>query len=61
VSGTTAISAHRGGSAFAKSDSYEGYGSALEAGAEYVEFDVRRTGRSRSRRPALGWRPAPDA
>jgi glycerophosphoryl diester phosphodiesterase len=43
VSGTAAISAHRGGSEFAKSDSYEAYGSALEAGAEYVEFDVRRT------------------
>jgi len=43
MSGTTAISAHRGGSEFAKADSYEAYSSALEAGAEYVEFDVRRT------------------
>jgi glycerophosphoryl diester phosphodiesterase len=43
MSGTTAISAHRGGSEFAKADSYEAYRGALEAGAEYVEFDVRRT------------------
>jgi len=43
MSGTTAISAHRGGSEFAKADSNEAYRSALEAGAEYVEFDVRRT------------------
>ena len=43
MGGTTAISAHRGGSEFAKADSYEAYRSALEAGAEYVEFDVRRT------------------
>jgi glycerophosphoryl diester phosphodiesterase len=43
MSGTTAISAHRGGSEFAGADSYEAYHRALEAGAEYVEFDVRRT------------------
>jgi len=43
MSGTTAISAHRGGSEFARSDSNEAYCGALEAGAEYVEFDVRRT------------------
>ena len=43
MSGSTAISAHRGGSEFAKADSYEAYRGALEAGAEYVEFDVRRT------------------
>ena len=39
----TAISAHRGGSEFAPEGSYAAYRSALEAGAEYVEFDVRRT------------------
>jgi glycerophosphoryl diester phosphodiesterase len=38
-----AISAHRGGCDTARSDTYEAYCSALEAGAEYVEFDVRRT------------------
>jgi glycerophosphoryl diester phosphodiesterase len=43
MSGSTAISAHRGGSEFATADGYEAYRSALEAGAEYVEFDVRRT------------------
>ena len=43
MSGTTAISAHRGGREFAPAGSYEAYRSALEAGAEYVEFDVRRT------------------
>jgi glycerophosphoryl diester phosphodiesterase len=39
----TAISAHRGGGEFAPEGSYAAYRSALEAGAEYVEFDVRRT------------------
>jgi glycerophosphoryl diester phosphodiesterase len=39
----TAISAHRGGREFAPEGSYAAYRSALEAGAEYVEFDVRRT------------------
>jgi glycerophosphoryl diester phosphodiesterase len=43
MSGTTAISAHRGGNEFALAGSYEAYRGALEAGAEYVEFDVRRT------------------
>lgn len=38
-----AISAHRGGGNTARSDTYEAYRGALEAGAEYVEFDVRRT------------------
>ena len=38
-----AISAHRGGCDTARSDTYEAYRGALEAGAEYVEFDVRRT------------------
>jgi glycerophosphoryl diester phosphodiesterase len=38
-----AISAHRGGGETAPSGTYEAYRSALEAGAEYVEFDVRRT------------------
>jgi len=43
MSGATAISAHRGGSEFAPAGSYEAYRGALAAGAEYVEFDVRRT------------------
>ena len=38
-----AISAHRGGGETARSGTYEAYRSALEAGAEYLEFDVRRT------------------
>jgi glycerophosphoryl diester phosphodiesterase len=38
-----AISAHRGGCDTARSGTYEAYRGALEAGAEYVEFDVRRT------------------
>src|SRR5215467_7192045 len=38
-----AISAHRGGGETARSGTYKAYRSALEAGAEYVEFDVRRT------------------
>jgi glycerophosphoryl diester phosphodiesterase len=38
-----AISAHRGGGEAARSGTYEAYRSALAAGAEYVEFDVRRT------------------
>ncbi len=38
-----AISAHRGGGETEPSGTYEAYRSALEAGAEYVEFDVRRT------------------
>jgi glycerophosphoryl diester phosphodiesterase len=42
-SGLAAISAHRGGREDAPSASYEAYRSALETGAEYVEFDIRRT------------------
>jgi glycerophosphoryl diester phosphodiesterase len=38
-----AISAHRGGSEFARPGTYEAYRGALAAGADYVEFDVRRT------------------
>src|SRR5215831_11340625 len=38
-----AVSAHRGGGETARSGTYEAYRSALEAGAEYVEFDARRT------------------
>src|SRR5262245_66557655 len=38
-----AVSAHRGGGETARSGTYEAYRSALEAGAEYLEFDVRRT------------------
>ena len=41
--GVPAISAHRGGSDHARGGTYEAYRSALAAGAEYVEFDVRRT------------------
>jgi glycerophosphoryl diester phosphodiesterase len=38
-----AISAHRGGGEYALEGTFEAYRSALEAGAEYLEFDVRRT------------------
>lgn len=38
-----AISAHRGGSERAAAGTYESYRAALDAGADYVEFDVRRT------------------
>jgi glycerophosphoryl diester phosphodiesterase len=38
-----AISAHRGGSEDAPPGTYEAYRSALAIGAEFVEFDVRRT------------------
>jgi glycerophosphoryl diester phosphodiesterase len=38
-----AISAHRGGAEFAPAGTYEAYRAALAAGADYVEFDVRRT------------------
>jgi len=58
MSERAAISAHRGGSEFAPEGSYAAYRSALEAGAEYVEFDVRRTadGTLVSCHPArLGW------
>jgi glycerophosphoryl diester phosphodiesterase len=43
VSRTAAISAHRGGREYAPEGTYEAYRSAVETGAEYVEFDVRRT------------------
>jgi glycerophosphoryl diester phosphodiesterase len=59
-----AISAHRGGSEGAPAGTYAAYRSALEAGAAYVEVDVRQTGdgrlvcyhraRSRWRTPASG-------
>jgi glycerophosphoryl diester phosphodiesterase len=39
----TAISAHRGGNEHGPEGTYEAYRSALAAGAEYVEFDIRRT------------------
>lgn len=38
-----AISAHRGGGEKAPADTVEAYRSAVEMGAEYVEFDVRQT------------------
>jgi glycerophosphoryl diester phosphodiesterase len=38
-----AISAHRGGSESAPPGTYAAYQSALAAGADYLEFDVRRT------------------
>jgi len=43
VSSITAISAHRGGSEHGPEGTYEAYRSALATGAEYVEFDIRRT------------------
>ena len=41
--GTAAISAHRGGREAARPGTLEAYRHALAAGAEYAEFDVRRT------------------
>ncbi|MGA5898508.1 glycerophosphodiester phosphodiesterase family protein [Streptomyces venetus] len=38
-----AVSAHRGGSERAEAATWEAYKDALESGAEYVEFDIRRT------------------
>lgn len=38
-----AVSAHRGGSDLAPPATWEAYLDALESGAEYVEFDIRRT------------------
>jgi len=38
-----AVSAHRGGGELAPEGTYEAYQGALAVGAEYVEFDVRRT------------------
>jgi len=43
MSRSTAISAHRGGGEHAREGTHEAYRSALETGAEYVEFDIRRT------------------
>ena len=37
------ISAHRGGSEQARAATYEAYEHALTSGAEYAEFDIRRT------------------
>jgi glycerophosphoryl diester phosphodiesterase len=39
-----AISAHRGGGETAPTDTWAAYEAAVSTGAEYVEFDVRRTG-----------------
>lgn len=39
-----AISAHRGGSEKAATATLEAYKNSVETGAEYVEFDIRRTG-----------------
>ena len=38
-----AISAHRGGGEIAPEGTYDAYRAALDAGADYLEFDVRRT------------------
>lgn len=38
-----AVSAHRGGSDLAAPATWEAYRDAVESGAEYVEFDIRRT------------------
>src|SRR5262249_59894396 len=51
-------SAQRGGGETAPSGTYEAYRSALEAGAEYVEFDARRTSDGTLvafHRARLGW------
>lgn len=40
----TAISAHRGGSEDTPPGTWEAYKSSVEAGVDYVEFDIRRTG-----------------
>jgi glycerophosphoryl diester phosphodiesterase len=41
--GLADISAHRGGSEDVPPGTYDAYRAALDAGAEYVEFDIRRT------------------
>jgi glycerophosphoryl diester phosphodiesterase len=41
--GLVAISAHSGGSEQAQAATYEAYKSSLSTGAEYVEFDIRKT------------------
>ena len=43
MSSVTAISAHRGGGEHGPEGTYEAYRRALATGAEYVEFDIRRT------------------
>ncbi len=40
---TVAVSAHQGGSEDAPSATWEAYSSSVDTGAEYVEFDIRRT------------------
>jgi glycerophosphoryl diester phosphodiesterase len=40
---TTSISAHRGGAEHARPGTYEAYEDAVTTGAEYAEFDLRRT------------------
>ncbi len=40
---TVAVSAHKGGSEDARGATWEAYESAVTTGAEYVEFDIRRT------------------
>ena len=40
---TVAVSAHQGGSEDARRATWEAYESAVTTGAEYVEFDIRRT------------------
>jgi glycerophosphoryl diester phosphodiesterase len=42
-----AISAHRGGGEDAPRGTYEAYQAAVRTGAEYVEFDIRRTADAR--------------
>jgi glycerophosphoryl diester phosphodiesterase len=41
---TTLVSAHRGGSEHARPATYDAYEDAVTTGAEYAEFDIRRTG-----------------
>jgi glycerophosphoryl diester phosphodiesterase len=43
MNGRPAVSAHRGGSDLAAPATWEAYRDAVESGAEYVEFDIRRT------------------
>lgn len=48
-----AISAHRGGSECPPAGTYEAYRAAADAGADYVEFDIRRTVTDRPRHAAV--------
>jgi glycerophosphoryl diester phosphodiesterase len=41
--GGAAISAHRGGSERVPAATYQAYRTAAGTGAEYIEFDIRRT------------------